>query len=114
MENDINIQATETITIQSQNTSNSIPVTLPQSNATNTQTLIATSTLQPQKEAPQESLLLEYGVDIFLVICFVVVYFIKPDPELSLEKQKDEEQPNELEKVLVTEPDEYEEKKESK
>ena len=75
---------------------------------TGTETATATATVQQQDVAPKESLLLEYGVDIFLVICFVIVYFIKPDPNLSLEKQKEknEEEPNELEKVLVTEPDE--------
>lgn len=56
--------------------------------------------------ASTTSLLATYGIDIFLVIVFVYIFFFcKPDSK-DEENILPEEEPNELEKILRTDPPE--------
>jgi hypothetical protein len=55
------------------------------------------------EEASILSLIAKYGIDIVLVAAFLyILFFCKPDPNCAQENQPEEGQPNELEKLLVS------------
>lgn len=49
------------------------------------------------------SLIAKYSIDIFLAaVFFYILFFCKPDPKNAQENNPDEEEPNELEKRLMS------------
>ncbi|MDD2624442.1 MAG: hypothetical protein PHF29_07480 [Candidatus Riflebacteria bacterium] len=55
------------------------------------------------EEASITYLIAKYGIDIILVVAFLyILFFCKPNPNCAQENPAEEEQPNELEKLLVS------------
>lgn len=75
--------------------------------------VIATAPITASSTAPtasQSPIWFTYGVDIALLILFLVVYFFVNPEEAETQEIIEEKQPNQLEKIPTTDPVEEKEK----